>query len=63
MKFEVTVLPVADVERAKASCQGLGWRLDAGVSSGENYRIVPFTPSGSPAAAGRYMAEIKHIVV
>jgi catechol 2,3-dioxygenase-like lactoylglutathione lyase family enzyme len=28
MKFEVTTLPVADVDRAKAFYQGLGWRLD-----------------------------------
>jgi hypothetical protein len=27
MKFEVTTLPVADVDRAKAFYQGLGWRL------------------------------------
>ena len=28
MKFEVTTLPVADVDRAKAFYQRLGWRLD-----------------------------------
>ena len=50
MKFEVTVLPVADVERAKAFYQGLGWRLDADISVDENYRIVQFTPPGSPAS-------------
>ena len=50
MKFEVTVLPVADAERAKAFYQGLGWRLDADISVAENYRIVQFTPPGSPAS-------------
>ncbi len=50
MKFEVTVLPVADAERAKAFYQGLGWRLDADISVDENYRIVQFTPPGSPAS-------------
>ena len=29
MRFEVTQLPVADVDRAKSFYQGLGWRLDA----------------------------------
>ena len=29
LRFEVAVLPVADVDRAKAFYQGLGWRLDA----------------------------------
>jgi hypothetical protein len=28
MKFEVTTVPVADVDRAKAFCEKLGWRLD-----------------------------------
>jgi catechol 2,3-dioxygenase-like lactoylglutathione lyase family enzyme len=50
MKFAVTVLPVADAERAKAFYQGLGWRLDADISVDENYRIVQFTPPGSPAS-------------
>ncbi|HEY7145367.1 MAG TPA: VOC family protein [Streptosporangiaceae bacterium] len=50
MKFEVTVLPVTDVDRAKAFYQGLGWRLDADLSPGEDYRVVQFTPPGSPAS-------------
>ena len=50
MKFEVTVLPVADAERSKAFYQGLGWRLDADISVSENYRVVQFTPPGSPAS-------------
>jgi catechol 2,3-dioxygenase-like lactoylglutathione lyase family enzyme len=29
MKFEVVVIPVADVDRAKDFCRALGWRLDA----------------------------------
>jgi hypothetical protein len=29
MRFEVTVLPVADDDRAKAFYERLGWRLDA----------------------------------
>jgi catechol 2,3-dioxygenase-like lactoylglutathione lyase family enzyme len=49
-KFEVAVLPVADVERAKAFYQGLGWRLDADISVADDYRIVQFTPPNSPAS-------------
>jgi hypothetical protein len=30
MKFEVAVIPVTEVDRARDSYQGLGWRLDAG---------------------------------
>jgi catechol 2,3-dioxygenase-like lactoylglutathione lyase family enzyme len=50
MKFEVAVLPVTDVDRAKAFYQGLGWRLDADISVAEDYRIVQFTPPDSPAS-------------
>ena len=50
MRFEVTVLPVADVDRAKAFYERLGWRLDADFPIDENYRVVQFTPPGSPAS-------------
>ena len=50
MKFEVAVLPVADVDRAKAFYQGLGWRLDADINVAEDYRVVQFTPPDSPAS-------------
>jgi catechol 2,3-dioxygenase-like lactoylglutathione lyase family enzyme len=50
LRFEVTVLPVTDVDRAKAFYQGLGWRLDADFPIDEHYRIVQFTPPGSAAS-------------
>jgi catechol 2,3-dioxygenase-like lactoylglutathione lyase family enzyme len=50
MLFEVTVLPVADVDRAKAFYQGLGWRLDADFPIDEHYRVVQLTPPGSLAS-------------
>ena len=50
MKFEVAVLPVADVDRSKAFYQGLGWRLDADINVAEDYRVVQFTPPNSPAS-------------
>ena len=49
-KLEVAVLPVADVDRAKAFYQGLGWRLDADIHIDEHHRVVQFTPPGSPAS-------------
>ena len=49
-KLEVVVLPVADVDRAKAFYQGLGWRPDADIAPDERYRVVQFTPPGSPAS-------------
>ncbi len=50
MRFEVTTLPVADVDRAKAFYQGLGWRLDIDFRPTEHTRGVQFTPPGSPAS-------------
>lgn len=50
MRFEVAVLPVADVDRAQAFYQGLGWRLDADLTIDEHYRVVQVTPPASPAS-------------
>ncbi|MFC0504971.1 VOC family protein [Micromonospora costi] len=49
-RFEVTVLPVSDVDRAKTFYESLGWRLDADFPINDNLRIVQFTPPGSPAS-------------
>ncbi|HEX5587967.1 MAG TPA: VOC family protein, partial [Acidimicrobiia bacterium] len=45
-KLEVVVIPVSDVDRAKAFYASLGWRLDADLGGGE-LRIVQFNPPGS----------------
>lgn len=47
MKLEIVVIPVSDVERAKRFYGGLGWRLDADFASGEDFRVIQFTPPGS----------------
>jgi len=47
MKLEVVVIPVSDVDRAKAFYAKLGWRLDIDVSAGDDYRAMQFTPPGS----------------
>jgi catechol 2,3-dioxygenase-like lactoylglutathione lyase family enzyme len=47
MKLEVVTLPVADVDRAKDFYVGLGWRLDADIVRGENFRAVQLTPPHS----------------
>jgi catechol 2,3-dioxygenase-like lactoylglutathione lyase family enzyme len=46
-RLEIVVLPVSDVDRAKAFYSGLGWRLDADYDSGKNFRVIQFTPPGS----------------
>ena len=50
MTFEVTTLPVADVDRAKAFYQRLGWRLDIDFKPSPDTRGVQFTPPGSQAS-------------
>lgn len=50
LNLEVVVIPVADVDRAKAFYAGLGWRLDADYSFDNGFRIVQFTPPGSGAS-------------
>ena len=49
-RFEATTLPVADVDRAKAFYERLGWRLDSDIRFNERTRGVQFTPPGSPAS-------------
>ena len=50
MKLEVVVIPVSDVDRAKRFYGGLGWRLDADFVVGDEFRVVQFTPPGSPCS-------------
>jgi catechol 2,3-dioxygenase-like lactoylglutathione lyase family enzyme len=47
MKFEIVVIPVSDVDRAKEFYGRLGWRLDADYDSGKDFRVIQFTPPGS----------------
>ena len=47
MKFEIVVIPVSDVDRAKEFYERLGWRLDADYDSGDDFRVIQFTPPAS----------------
>jgi catechol 2,3-dioxygenase-like lactoylglutathione lyase family enzyme len=49
LKLEVVTLPVSDVNRAKEFYGGLGWRLDADFTTGDEH-VVQFTPPGSPCS-------------
>jgi len=50
MKLEAVVIPVSDVDRSKNFYTGLGWRLDADFVVGDTFRVVQFTPPGSPCS-------------
>jgi catechol 2,3-dioxygenase-like lactoylglutathione lyase family enzyme len=50
MQLEVVVIPVSDVDRAKRFYSSLGWRLDADFAVGSQFRVVQFTPPGSPCS-------------
>jgi catechol 2,3-dioxygenase-like lactoylglutathione lyase family enzyme len=46
-KFEVALIPVSDVDRAKEFYTRLGWRLDDDLVMGNDFRVVQLTPPGS----------------
>jgi catechol 2,3-dioxygenase-like lactoylglutathione lyase family enzyme len=50
MKLEVVVIPVSDVDRAKRFYGNLEWRLDADFAGSDDFRVVQFTPPGSPCS-------------
>ena len=41
---------MADADRSKTFYAGLGWRLDADFSYDTGFRVVQFTPPGSPCS-------------
>jgi catechol 2,3-dioxygenase-like lactoylglutathione lyase family enzyme len=49
MKLEVVLVPVSDVDRAKAFYEKAGFRLDIDVAN-ENFRGIQFTPPRSQAS-------------
>jgi len=49
MKLEVVIVPVSDVDRAKAFYENLGFRLDIDIVN-ENFRGIQFTPPRSEAS-------------
>jgi catechol 2,3-dioxygenase-like lactoylglutathione lyase family enzyme len=61
MKLEVVIVPVSDVDRAKAFYEKLGFRLDIDVAN-ENFRGIQFTPPHSEASIifGKGVTSAKH---
>lgn len=50
MKLEAVVVPVSDIDRAKAFYQSIGFQEDMDYASGGAFRVVRFTPPGSTAS-------------
>ena len=46
-KLEVIVLPVSDVDRAKAFYEEIGFHLDVDHRASDEFRVVQLTPPGS----------------
>ncbi len=46
-RLELVVLPVSDVDRAKAFYEQAGFRVDVDHRAGEDFRVVQLTPPGS----------------
>jgi catechol 2,3-dioxygenase-like lactoylglutathione lyase family enzyme len=47
MKLEVLVIPVTDVDRAKAFYEQAGFSIDTDHRASESFRVVQVTPPGS----------------
>jgi catechol 2,3-dioxygenase-like lactoylglutathione lyase family enzyme len=47
LKLEALVLPVSDVDRAKAFYEKVGFNMDVDTQPNENFRVVQLTPPGS----------------
>jgi len=46
-KLELVLLPVSDVDRAKAFYESLGFHLDVDHQASDEFRVIQFTPPGS----------------
>lgn len=46
-KLELVLIPVGDVDRAKAFYESLGFHCDVDHHPSESFRVVQFTPPGS----------------
>ena len=47
-KLELIVIPVTDMDRAKAFCgERVGFRVDVDHRAGEDFRVIQLTPPGS----------------
>jgi catechol 2,3-dioxygenase-like lactoylglutathione lyase family enzyme len=49
LKLELVIVPVSDVDRAKAFYEKMGFRLDIDIAN-KNFRAIQFTPPGSEAS-------------
>lgn len=47
MRIEVVMVPVTDVDRAKAFYERVGFNLDVDHKASEEFRVVQLTPPGS----------------
>jgi catechol 2,3-dioxygenase-like lactoylglutathione lyase family enzyme len=61
MNLEAVTVPVADVDRAKAFYESLGWRLDIDLKVSDDVRTVQFTPphSGCSIHIGTGLTEME----
>lgn len=50
MKLELVVIPVTDVDRAKAFYERCGFAVDVDHAAGDTFRVVQVTPPGSAAS-------------
>ena len=49
-RIEAITLPVSDVDRARTFYEQCGWHLDVDTEPSPGFRVVQFTPEGSPCS-------------
>jgi catechol 2,3-dioxygenase-like lactoylglutathione lyase family enzyme len=49
-RLEAIIIPVSDVDRAKAFYEKAGFTLDVDHQPNDEFRVVQFTPPGSPTS-------------
>ncbi len=64
MKLELVPVPVADIDRARAFYEQVGFRLEVDVQPAPGMRVVQFTPPGSACTIvfGSGMSSISEMV-
>jgi hypothetical protein len=50
MSLELIVIPVSDAGLAKLFYGKLGWKPDLDFTAEDDFRVIQFTPSGSPGS-------------
>ena len=61
LKLEAVVIPVSDVDRAKAFYAQLGWRLDADFAFDNGFRVVRHPARGAQSSSAPTSPRLRRV--